>query len=64
MVFLMRDILVPTEILSKALQSDKILPHDLMGEVERTKAILTTMCSTEGIDLNLAKNLNSFTLLD
>ena len=59
-VFLMRDILVPTEILSKSLQSDKILPHDLMGEVERTKATLTAMCSTEGIDLNLAKNLNSF----
>ena len=59
-VFLIRDILVPTEILSKSLQSDKILPHDLMGEVERTKATLTAMCSTEGIDLNLAKNLNSF----
>ena len=56
----MRDILVPTEILSKSLQSDKLLPHDLTGEVERTKATLTAMCITEGIDLNLAKHLNSF----
>ena len=59
-VFLMRDILVPTEILSKSLQSDKLLPHDQTGEVEHTKATLTAMCITEGIDMNLAKNLNYF----
>ena len=60
MVFLMRDILIPTEVLNKILQSDSLLPHELNSKVADTKAVLTAMCLGAGIDYNLAKNLNAF----
>ena len=55
MVFLMRDILIPTEVLNKILQSDSLLPHELNSKVADTKAVLTAMCLGAGIDYNLAK---------
>ena len=35
-VFLMRDILIPTEVLNKILQSDSLLPHELNSKVADT----------------------------
>ena len=36
LVFLMRDILIPTEVLNKILQSDSLLPHELNSKVADT----------------------------